>query len=379
MSENGDLGENNPEPASGELVIDYRGARGIRRLVLVSALTIIGIIAVVMLALRLRGFLYLVFMALFISVALEPAVQWLEKRGWGRRAATMLILFGSILLFFGFIAALVPLISSQATSLVESFPDFIDSVALLLRDWFDIVLDTEQLNQDLSSLGRLVSRFGEQVGGGVLAIGQTLLGAITNWVTIALFAYYMLADGPRLRSTVLSVFRPDRQREAMKMWEIAVEKTGGYVYSRALLAVISAVYHAIIFSVLGLPFPIPLGIWLGVLSQVIPVVGTYLGAVLPVLVALGVDPLSALWILIAIVVYQQLENFLLSPRVTARTMEMHPAVSIGSIIVGGTLMGVSGVVAALPVAAIIQAFISTSVERHSLYNEDSGTLPFPTD
>lgn len=150
------------------------------------------------------------------------------------------------------------------------------------------------------------------------------------------------------------------------MWEIAVEKTGGYVYSRALLGAVSALFHSVAFTVLDLPFPVPLGIWIGVLSQVIPVVGTYLGAVLPLLVALANRPLTALWVFVVILIYQQLENFLLSPRITKRTMEIHPAVSVGSIMVGGTLMGVSGVIASLPVAAIVQAFISTSVERHSV-------------
>ncbi len=341
----------------------------IRRVVLTGTLTILGIIAAVVLALRLRGFLYLVFMALFISVALEPAVQWLVKRNWNRRRATMVVFVGWIILALGFVAALVPVIAGQAASLVESFPDLLESIAPPLQDWFGVELDTEQLNRDLSSAGSIFRRFGEQVGGGVLAVGQTLVGGVINAVTIALFAFFMIADGPTLRTTLLSVLTPERQGEALKIWEIAVEKTGGYVYSRFLLAVVSAVFHALAFGFLGLPFPVPLGIGMGVLSQVIPVVGTYLGGALPILVAVATGPVSVLWVLLAIVVYQQLENFILAPRVTRHTMEMHPAVSVGAILIGGTLMGVSGVVASLPVAAIVQAVISTSVERHAVLDE----------
>ncbi len=117
---------------------------------------------------------------------------------------------------------------------------------------------------------------------------------------------------------------------------------------------------------IGVPFAVPLALWVGVLSQFIPAVGTYLAAVAPVLVALFSDPITAVWVIIALVAYQQVENFFLQPRITARTMALHPAVAFGAVLAGAGLLGAIGALIALPTAAIIQAFISTYLEQHEV-------------
>jgi predicted PurR-regulated permease PerM len=144
---------------------------------------------------------------------------------------------------------------------------------------------------------------------------------------------------------------------------------GGYIYSRLILAAIGGTISALFLTALKVPFSVPLGIWVGVLSQFIPVVGTYLAAVLPAVVALSVDGATAIWVVVFFVAYQQIENFLISPRITKRTMSLHPAISVAAIIIGGALMGGIGIILALPVAAIIQAVISTSLQRHEVIEQ----------
>jgi predicted PurR-regulated permease PerM len=102
------------------------------------------------------------------------------------------------------------------------------------------------------------------------------------------------------------------------------------------------------------------------LSQFIPVVGTYLAAIFPAVVALSVSGTTALWVVVFFVIYQQIENFLISPKITERTMSIHPAVSVAAIIVGGSILGPIGIILALPFAAIVQALISTSIHRHEV-------------
>jgi len=152
----------------------------------------------------------------------------------------------------------------------------------------------------------------------------------------------------------------------LQIWQISIEKTGGYVYSRLILATLSAIITAVALALLSVPYPVALGIWVGVISQFIPVVGTYLAGALPVLIALFEEPILAVWVLGLILVYQQIENLLFAPRVTARTMSIHPAVSVGAVIAGGYLLGAMGAVLALPVAAIVQSLISTYRHRHEL-------------
>jgi predicted PurR-regulated permease PerM len=123
----------------------------------------------------------------------------------------------------------------------------------------------------------------------------------------------------------------------------------------------------IVLSILEVPFAVSLGIWVGVLSQFIPVVGTYLAAILPAIVALSSrGTTTMLWVIGFFLAYQLVENYLIAPRITKRTMEIHPAVSIGAIIVGSQLLGPIGIILALPMAGIIQALISESRRRHDV-------------
>ena len=102
------------------------------------------------------------------------------------------------------------------------------------------------------------------------------------------------------------------------------------------------------------------------LSQFVPVVGTYLAGALPVIIALIDQPIEAVWVLIAIFVYQQIENYLLAPPITAHTMDIHPAVAFGAVIAGASILGPVGALLALPAGATLQAFVSTYVNRHDV-------------
>ena len=175
--------------------------------------------------------------------------------------------------------------------------------------------------------------------GGVLRVATGIVGGIFQAAAIALFTFYMVARGPQMRRTVLSRFRPDRQRRILFIWEQAIGQTGGYFYSRPPLAVVNG---ALMYAVLrwrGVPFAAPLALFEGVVAEFIPVVGTYIAGALPVLVALLYDPVDALIVLIWILVYQQLENYLLSPRLTARTMALPAPVAFAAALIGGALGG----------------------------------------
>jgi predicted PurR-regulated permease PerM len=196
-------------------------------------------------------------------------------------------------------------------------------------------------------------------------------------LTIGLFTFYLVADGPRFRRAVCSVLTPRRQREVLAAWNIAIDKTGGYLYSRLLLAIVNAAVTFAVLTLLGIPFPIPLALWQGFVSQFIPVVGTYIAAAIPLLVALLEDPVAALLFLIFVVVYQQIENYLLAPRITARTMQLHPAVAFFAALAGGSISGLLGAFMALPAAAVIQATVSTYLTRHEVVESELTKEPPP--
>jgi predicted PurR-regulated permease PerM len=323
---------------------------------------------------RLRGLIVLVAISLFLSIALEPAVNWLERHGWRRGLATG-AMFLAVLVGGGlFIGAMTPLIVDQTVRFVDRLPSYVDRVAEV-AERFGVEFSSDRIADALTGVDTDLQQFAADVAGSVFGVGTALLGTVFQLMTIGLFTFYMTADGPRLRRAVCSLLPPDRQREVLRGLDIAIDKTGGYFYSRALLAGFSVTISWAAFRVIGIPFALALAMWLGLLSQFIPVIGTYLGGVLPLLIAFLESPGKGIAVLVFVVVYEQLENYLLAPRVTAKTMALHPAVSFGAVIAGGTLLGAPGALMALPIAATVQAFVSTYLQRYTLVESPLTTSP----
>jgi predicted PurR-regulated permease PerM len=300
--------------------------------------------------------------ALFLSFGVEPGVNALARRGWRRGAATALIVSGALVALVLIIALMVPVVIEQAEQLVDRTPQWLAEANAYTVRWFGVSLSSEGVLDFLRNAKADLAGAATQVA----HAGALVLGLVGQVLTIALFTFYLVADGPRFRRTICSFLPPRHQREVLSTWEVAIDKTGGYLYSRLLLAGLSAVISFVVLQVLGIPFPLPLALWIGFISQFIPVIGTYLGAAVPLLVAVLEDPWSALFLLIFVVVYQQIENYILAPRITARTMQLHPAVAFAAALAGAWLGGLLGALIALPAVAVLQATISTYAQRHEI-------------
>jgi predicted PurR-regulated permease PerM len=310
---------------------------------------------------RLHTLLFLLAISLFLSFAIEPGVNFLARRGWRRGVATAAFLFGVLVVSLLFVGAIGALIARQVANFIDDLPSRITEVQDFVNRNFSTSLDFGELIDRIDK-GKLAG----SLANNTISFTTQLLGGLLEVLTILLLTFYMVADGPRLRRVICRRLRPDRQERVLHAWEMAIDKTGGYLYSRALLALLSAIFHTAAFTVIGLRYPVALGIWVGLVSQFLPVIGTYLAGVLPVLVALLDDPLRALWVLIVIVVYQQIENYLFAPRITARTLELHPAVAFTAAIAGAAMLGPVGAVLALPACATVQGFLSEWGPSHEV-------------
>ena len=317
---------------------------------------------------RIQSLLLVLMVSLFLSFAMEPAVLWLEQRGVRRGLGTLLVFVGAAILLAGFVAAMAQLIVDQVTNLVQSGPNLLENLAAQARNL------PGELGQNLSrwlteqqaNLPDRLPGIAGALGKEALGVGTTLLGGLLQLLTTLLVTFYLVADAPRLRRVLVSRLEPARQAEFLGVWELAISKTGGYVYSRLLTAVASAVFHMVAFTIIGIPYPVALGVWVGIVSSLIPVIGTYLAGALPLLIALANRPIDALWVLVAVVIYQQVENYLIAPRITAATMSLHPAVAFMSVLIGGALLGPAGALLALPATAIVAALISAMGQRHEV-------------
>lgn len=316
-----------------------------------------------------QAFLYLVIFTVFLAFALEPMVRLLERRGLKRGLASGLVLLAAGVAFVGMAWLFVRLVVDQVRTIAEQLPEWITGAVTWLNDRFGFAID---IDQQVAGMLDLLENFDAWIGDAANILGTLGTGLATGFTSafaIVFLLYYAMADGERLRRAILTPFPPDQQRVALLVWNTAIEKTGGYVYSRILLATFSAVAHAVAFLIIGLDSPIALGAFVGLVSQIIPNVGTFIGGALPVLAALVQEPVLALWVLGVLTVYQQVENYLLVPRITQRTMELHPAVSFGAVIIGASLMGFTGLLLALPVVATIQALVDAFGHRYDLIEE----------
>lgn len=321
--------------------------------------------------LRLSELVVLLAMALFLSLAIEPGVNRLSRRrGWRRGNATALILFGVFIGFIVFAIAIGTLVGSQIAELLTNTERYIGDTVDFLNDAFGLNINARRVIDRFNDPEGPVQQFIEDQQGNAVELSVAALGWLLQLFSVMLFTFYLVADGPRLRRAICSRLTPSRQEQVLRTWELAAHKTGGYLYSRALLALLSSMFHWIVFQSMSTSAPIALALWVGIVSQFLPVVGTYIAGTLPLLITFLDSPVKALVVLIAIVVYQQIENYVFSPRITARTMELHPALAFGSALGGAALLGAIGAVLALPAAAMAQALISELGTRHEVINSE---------
>lgn len=313
----------------------------------------------------LRSLLIVLLISLFLSFAIEPAVNRMERWGIRRGVGVWIVYFGIIISLAAFSAAIGTALATQIESFIDEAPGYVEQMEGWLQDNVDEDIDLQELSDEFVDGGGasdLANRFADDV----VNLGQTVINVVFQTFTVLLFVFYLVAEGPKARRVVCSFLDQSRQRTVLAVWDLAIEKTGGYIYSRGILAFLSAVAHWIAFQLIDVPFPIPLALWVGVMSQFIPVVGTYIAGALPALVAVLDDPKKAIFVVIVIVAYQQIENYIFAPRVTAQTMEIHVAVAFGSVLAGAALLGVVGALLALPFAATAQAFISGYRQHHDV-------------
>jgi predicted PurR-regulated permease PerM len=320
------------------------------------------------------GFLQIILISLFLSFAIEPAVGYLAKRGWRRGVATGLMFLVILVVIAALVALLVPAIVTGTRQLISSLPELVNNLARYLKP-LGIQVNQANIEDQLKKYGNLLLSGAGSLLGGAVQIAAGIVGGVFQALTIALFTFYAVAQGPQMRRAICSRFRPDRQRQILFIWEQAIAQTGGYFYSRLLLAVING---ALMYAVLrwrSVPFAPPLALFEGVVAEFIPVVGTYIGGAVPVLVALLHQPVDGLIVLAWIVVYQQVENYLLSPRLTAKTMDLPAPAAFAAALIGGALGGILFAFLALPAAGVIQAAVKTYGRYYEVVEDDNAVVP----
>ncbi|MEP6559580.1 MAG: AI-2E family transporter [Nakamurella sp.] len=313
-----------------------------------------------------QHFLFLILLAWLAAIASEPAIRWFLRRGLSRSRSTAIVGTLVILVCLALMVVLQRALFDQAAQLVQSIPTAVTTIVEQLNAQFGLQLDAAQVSTTLKLQPDQLENLADMLGSGWLGWVGSLVSVVFDTVTVVVFAFYIAAAGPKLIQQVAVWLPPDRQPVLGAIWDIAEQKTGGYVASKIVLAAASALFHGIFFYAVGLPGWLPLALLAGITAQFIPVIGTYIGVAIPVFVALADKPITAVWIVLFAIVYQQLETYVFTPRVSQRTMEVNPAIALASVFLGAAIWGPIGAIIGVPIAAAIVSVVQTYGRRYQL-------------
>ena len=326
---------------------------------------------VVMAAIEARGLLGMLVISVFFALAIIPGVNSLQRRFGIRRGAAVGIMYLIALLTVTLlVAVLIPAIVTFAETVQQDIAGWLDN----FNSWAQNTLGTGEVSSDAVSanVDEFMARLASW-GSSVFGLVTSGIGFVFDLATIACFTFYIAADFPKIRRAFLTRMPPDRQRVFAWITDQSIEQTGGYFYSRLLLMGVNGGLGFVVMVLLGLPlvYALPMALFMGFVSEFIPMIGTYIGAIVPILVILAVQgPAQAIIFVVWVIIYQQLENYWLSPRFSSKTMELNGAVAFGSAIFGGAIAGPMGAFMALPVAALITAIVKNAGRTYAVVVEE---------
>jgi predicted PurR-regulated permease PerM len=302
---------------------------------------------------RLSSVLTLLVVALFLALGLDPVVRAIQRRGPRRSVAVSVVFAVVIGIFVGVIALLVPPVVGEASQLADQAPRYVQNLldARVVRDLdaqYGIVSRAqEELQRRATDQSLWTSLFG-----GVLGAGRAVVSGFFSAFTVLVLTLYFLASLNSVKTSVYHLVPASRRERVAHLGEEVSRRVGGYFLGQIAVATTNAVCSYLLMKVVGIPFAAVLAVTVGLLGLV-PMVGATIGAVLVVVVALFQSGTAALVVGIYYVLYQQVENYVIAPRVMRRTVAVPGAVTVIAALAGGTLLGVLGAVLAIPVAAAL--------------------------
>ena len=319
--------------------------------IILAAIVMIEIIQVA------RGVLVWILIAIFLALALNPAVDWLQERGVRRRGAAVAVAYVGALLSIGLLgASFVPVLIDQVNNFVEALPDY---VAELTRGEGRLGF----LEREYQITDRVREWVEEGGATGVLGLSDTALAvtkgvltAVVATVTIAFLTLFMLLEGPAWMERLYALLPAESQPRWRAVGREVYRTIGGYVTGNLTISIIAGIVSTLVLLGLGVPYAVALGLLVALLD-LIPLAGATIAAVIVTTVGFLDSTTSGIVLLIFFILYQQLENHVLQPVVYGRTVQLSPLVVLIAVLIGAELAGVIGALAAIPVAGTLQVLL----------------------
>ena len=303
-----------------------------------------------------RQVLVLFLVAAFIAVGLDPAVRWLVRHGIRRSVSVLVIALAALGFFGGFVAAVVPPIAHQSTSLVKHAPDYVHR------------LDSNKTFRELDKRYHITDNVEKRAKkglsadslGGFVGLGRAILGIFASTLTIIILTIYFLANMPAIKAVLYRAVPRTRRARVGLLGDEILDRVGGYVLGNLATSVIAGVASFIWLVAWGIPYPVALAMFIAI-TDLIPLIGATIGAIGITIVALFHGLVPGVATGIYYLAYQQFENYVLQPRIMKRTVDVAPVVTIVAALLGAALLGILGALIAVPIAAAVQLILTEVV------------------
>jgi predicted PurR-regulated permease PerM len=294
--------------------------------------------------------LILVVVAMFLAAGLNPIVEYFMGHGLKRPWALLVVIAGVLLTITLFILAIVPVVTDQVTTITDNAPG-----------WLDQLLNNKQI-QDLNDQYELVDKAKDYISsgdlwravfGGALNLGLKVLSLLGNVFIVIVLTLYFLAALPKIKTAMYQLAPASRRERVSKLGDQIVRSIGGYVSGAFIIALLAGVSTLVFLVIIGLgEYAVALALVVAILD-VIPMIGATLGAIVVCAIAFATDPKMGVAAVIFYVAYQQIENYIIYPRVMSRSVEIPGAMTVIAALIGAALLGVVGALLAIPTAAAV--------------------------
>jgi predicted PurR-regulated permease PerM len=341
-----------------------------------TILAILGIVVAVAISLQLlwlaRGVFTWVIIALFLALALNPAVEWLVQRGVKRGYAVAMVFIAALLLIAGIAALFIPTLVEEINGFRKALPGYVEDVTEgrgplgHFAERYDLV-DRVRTAVEEGGISRVLG-----VSGVAVSIAKSVVTAIVAMVTIAFMTFFMLLEGPQWMERFYSLLPDTSRPRAERICHQIYRTVGGYVTGNLFISLIAGVSATIVLLLLGVPYAVALGLIVAILDLV-PLAGATLAAIIVSTVAFITSITDGIIVVIFFIVYQQVENHFLQPVVYSRTVQLSPLAVLISVLIGAELAGVLGALAAIPVAGAIQVLLRAWLEQRRKHPRRAAT------
>jgi len=306
-------------------------------------------------------------LGLVLAYLLLPLVHWLERhlparfRNWGiARPLSILLTYLLFALFIaGIVAFVIPAIGPQVGTFVERVPQYYEQLGGLVqegREWYDTNIPESWKATIEENLSEVAQGIFDQAKDSLVGMVRTVfssIGFLIGLLIVPFWLFYILQDESRVKSGIMEALHPELRPDVRSLATLIDGVLSAYIRGQLILCLFVGALATVALFVIGIPFAPVLGLFAGIL-EVLPAVGAYLGAIPAILVALATEPVSAIWVAVAFFAIQTIEGFVLVPRISGRSVKLHPALVMVVLVIGGQLAGLWGMLIAVPVTAVLR-------------------------